>query len=561
MLINLHVKNLALIEEADVDFTKHLNILTGETGAGKSILIGSIQAALGAKIPKSMIRTGQESALIELIFETSNPEIEKKMEEYEIPFEDGELIISRRITNSRVINKINDSTITLNRLRELAPMLLDLSGQHDNQLLLHPENHLKILDHYGQEPIAGALQKTAAAYETRQRCQKELEENRIDEDRKIREMEFLRYEIQEIDEAALVPGEDEELELLYRKISHARDILEDCGSIYEMLSEDPMSASTLIGKSLSRMMSVSNLDESAQTLTDQLADLEALILDYCRDLHAYMHEMEFDEETFFETEERLNLINHLKSKYGDSIEKILAGRQERAKRLHDLENLEAYVTGLEAAYDKAQKELEEAAKALSLLRKDVITPLCEKIRQALASLNFHQVVFDIQLEKTEHYSAKGNDRACFMVSLNPGNPPAPLHEIASGGELSRIMLAIKSVLADAEQIDTLIFDEIDAGISGRTAQKVSERLRLIAADRQVIAITHLPQIAAMADSHFLIEKTSDETSTISSIRQLTEEESVLELARMLGGVKITDAVLDNAREMKALAEGIRCNIQ
>ena len=488
MLINLHVKNLALIEETEVDFTDHLNILTGETGAGKSILIGSIQSALGAKIPKDMIRHGCDSALIELIFHTKSQAVQKKMEEFEIPFEDGEIIISRRITNNRVINKVNDISVTIGRLKELSPLLLDLSGQHENQLLLKPQNHLKIIDSYHRSVIAPVKEKTASLYHEYQELQKKLSEQNMGEEQRIREMEFLKYEIQEIEEAQLRPGED------------------------------------------------------------------SLLNDFNRELSSYIDSMEFDGEQFAEIEERLNLINHLKAKYGDSIEKIQKYHDNSVEKYEKLSNYEEYISEIKRELSKVKEKLDIQCERLTALRKEAAIPLTKLIKEALLDLNFLDVVFEIAFEQSEHYSALGKDNVCFMISTNPGQAVRPLHEIASGGELSRIMLAIKSILADEENIETLIFDEIDTGISGRTAQKVSERLAYIAKKRQVIAITHLPQIAAMADSHYLIEKTSDANSTISNIYPLSEEESVKELARMLGGVKITEAVLQNAREMRALAK-------
>ncbi len=557
MLINLHVKNLALIEEAEVDFGENLNILTGETGAGKSILIGSIQSALGARIPRGMIREGSDSAWIEMVFRTDSEIIRAKMEEMELPFEDGEIIISRRITNHRVINKINDTTVTTARLKELAPMLLDLSGQHENQLLYDPANHLKIIDHFGGEEVGKVRREVSRIYDHYREIRSLLSKQDIDQEQKNREIEFLRFEIDEITKAGLREGEDEELEKTYQKIAHSREILQSCGQIHDLLSAGPQSASDLISQSTGLMEEAAAYDETASGLMDQLMEIDALVNDFNRELSSYISSMEFDEESFYQIEERLNLINHLKSKYGRRITDILSYEKKSQARLHELENHEEFIENLRKEYDKTQKELEEACDRLTLLRKKASGPLCEEIREALGDLNFLHVDFDVQFEKAKEFGREGNDRACFMISTNPGIMPAPLAQIASGGELSRIMLAIKSVLADTEDVETLIFDEIDAGISGRTAQKVSEKLRRISRGRQVIAITHLPQIAAMADTHFLIEKTSDDSSTISQIHLLDPEESVMELARILGGTRITQTVIDSAREMKHLAEDLK----
>ena len=553
MLLNLHVKNLALIEESDIDFTSHLNILTGETGAGKSVLIGSIQSALGGKIPKDMIRNGCDSAMIELVFHTESEAVRQKMEELSIPFEDGEIIISRRITNNRVINKVNDCSITVSGLKELSPLLLDLSGQHENQLLLKPQNHLRILDNYDKTEITPAKEKTAELFAKYQKTDRALKEQNMGEEERLREIEFLKFEIQEIEAAALKEGEDQELEELFTRISHSRDILSACGAAYEITSAGSSSVETMLGQAIRHLSDVIRYDDNLSGLMEQLSTVDGLLNDFNRDLSEYMSSMEFDEETFVHTEERLDLIHRMKAKYGNTIAEIRDYKDRSEKRLTDLLHFDERMEALKLERDRLKTELDKACAVLSGFRKKAALPLAEAVKNALLDLNFHQVRFEIAFTEASTYRADGRDQVCFMISTNPGMDVRPLQEIASGGELSRIMLAIKSVLADEEQVETLIFDEIDAGISGRTAQKVSERLSQIAGKRQVIAITHLPQIAAMADSHYLIEKTSDEKSTISRIYRLSEEESVEELARMLGGAEITSTVLDNAREMRKLA--------
>ena len=561
MLINLHVKNLALIEEADIDFHNHLNILTGETGAGKSILIGSIQSALGSKIPKDMIRKGCDSALIELIFHSESQAVKERLEEYEIPYEEGDIILSRRITNSRIINKINDCTITVARLKELAPLLLDLSGQHDNQLLLRPSNHLEILDRYDKEEISPLKKKVAAVYHDYRALLSQLASESMGEDQRLRELEFLKYQIREIEDARLIVGEDEELEEQYQKISHAREILSLCSSVYQQTSDGADNASLLVGHSFRQLQQAAAYDNDLEPVLEQLGTIDALLGDFNRELSSYMASMEFDEATYREIEDRLNQINHLKAKYGGSIDAIHQHLETSRASYDKLTHFQEYLADLESRKESLRSELDRLCKKLTGCRQRAAAPLAEQIRQALYDLNFIDVDFSIDIRQKEEASADGRDHVCFMISTNPGMPKGPLHEIASGGELSRIMLAIKSILADEDQIETLIFDEIDTGISGRTAQKVSERLAKIAEKRQVIAITHLPQIAAMADSHYLIEKSSDKHSTISSIRLLSQEDSVAELARMLGGARITEAVVENAREMKSLAKKVSIGFQ
>ena len=554
MLINMHVTNLALIEETDVDFTDHLNILTGETGAGKSILIGSIQSALGGKIPKDMIRDGKDSALIELVFQTDSRRVLDKLEEYDIPCEEGEIIIQRRVTKGRILNKINDNSVTRARLKEIAPLLLDLSGQHENQLLLNPVNHREILDSYAAEEIQPAREKVQSLYLQYSRLKRELSEKAMGEDERLRELEFIQYEIREIEQANLRDGEDEELEEQYTVLSHAMEILEDAGSVQEMTSAGQNNAADLIGRSAARLSSLETLDPNAADLIEQLSTIDSLLNDFNRDLATYIDAMEYDSDSLSQVEERLDQINHMKARYGGSIPGIRAYYKDILEKQDKLLHYEEYLSDLNRQFEKVSGDLERASEDLTTLRKKAAKPLVEAIKTALIDLNFPDVAFELSFDRTDHFTAQGRDEVCFMISTNPGQAMRPLHEIASGGELSRIMLAIKSILADEEQIETLIFDEIDTGISGRTAQKVSEKLSRIARSRQVIAITHLPQIAAMADAHYLIEKTSDDTKTISNIYPLDEEESVVELARMLSGAKVTDAVLENAREMKALAD-------
>ena len=554
MLINLHVKNLALIRESDVDFSQMLNILTGETGAGKSVLIGSIQSALGGRIPRDMIRPGADSALIELVFHTESPAVKNMLAQFDIPWEDGEVIISRRVTSQRVINKVNDTTITIGRLKELAPLLLDLSGQHENQLLLKTENHRRILDSYAGESLRPVKEKVAALYHEYMKLKGQLEEDTIGEEERIREIEFLSFEIDEITNARLREGEEEELEEEYRRISHAREILSDCQEIHMMMSEGRDNASDLAGRAVRLAGNVADIDSRAEDLLSQITTIDALIGDFNRELSAYIDDMEYDDETFAQIEERLDLIQHLKSKYGPDVKSIFAYRKRSEEKREKLTHYEEHLAALKENFSRTGEMLEKECSILSSLRKKAALPLQDRIRKALMDLNFLQVRFEIEVEDSERFSEQGKDRVCFMIAPNPGMDMCPLAQIASGGELSRIMLAIKSVLADEEEIETLIFDEIDTGISGRTAQKVSEKLALIARKRQVIAITHLPQIAAMADTHYLIEKTSDEDMTISHIYKLNEEEAGKELARMLGGTKITGAVMENAREMRRLAQ-------
>lgn len=559
MLLNLHVKNMALIDEIEIDFSENLNILTGETGAGKSILLGSINAALGAKVSRDVIRKDADYGMIELVFSVEREETLQKIKAMDIPVdEDGILIISRKIMKNRSISKMNGQTVTLSVLREVSSLLIDIHGQHEHQSLLHKRVHLEIVDSYGRKEMEPIKEKLRTAYALYQKLSHALKEANIDEEERLRELSFLRFEIEEIEQAHLTAGEDEELEKECRKMCNSRTLVETAGEVYQMMGyEGEQSVGTVLGRAVRQFASVTGLDEEAGSIGSQLEELDSLCNDLNRELSEYLTSLEFDDATFREVEDRLNVIHGLKAKYGQTIEIINQYLEKQKSREEELLHLEERKEALREEAEKAGKQLDGFCEKLSRLRKAAAKELSKAISEALIDLNFLDVSFRIDFSKLSHYTAEGYDEACFLISTNPGEPLKPLQEIASGGELSRIMLAIKSILARVDTIDTLIFDEIDVGISGRTAQMVSEKMTHIARNHQVIAITHLPQIAAMADSHYFIEKKAEDSRTSTSIVKLSREDSICELARMLGGVEITDRVLESAKEMKDMAEKVK----
>ena len=549
MLLELHVKNLALIEKADVEFGEGLNILTGETGAGKSIIIGSVTMALGGKAPKGSIRPGADYAYIELVFSVTGEEKRKALRELDVePTEDGLVIISRKLTSARSISRINDETVTMARLSQITGLLLDIHGQHEHQSLLYKSKHLEILDAYVKAATQPVKQTIADRYRIYRSLEEKLRGFDLDAESRIREADFLRFEIEEIETSALKEGEEEELTSVYRRYSHSRRIAECLGAAYEAVEGD------WLARALKEVEQASEYDESLGGIRDQLYDADSILRDAGREMSAYLDSMEMDEETFRKTEERLDLIHNLQAKYGPTVEAICQKLEQKKKRLGELEDYDAHKKRMEQELEECRNGLEKLCTQLTGIRKKASRTLVKKIRQGLVDLNFLDVEFDMEFEKLDHFTPSGWDGAQFLISTNPGQPMRPLKDVASGGELSRIMLAIKTVLADSDDIPTLIFDEIDTGISGRTAQKVSEKLMLIARSHQVICITHLPQIAAMADSHFEIAKSASQGRTITTIRLLDRQASVEELARLLGGARITEAVLKNAGEMKELAD-------
>ena len=549
MLLELHVKNLALIEKADVEFGEGLNILTGETGAGKSIIIGSVTMALGGKAPKGSIRPGADYAYIELVFSVTGEEKRKALRELDVePTEDGLVIISRKLTSARSISRINDETVTMARLSQITGLLLDIHGQHEHQSLLYKSKHLEILDAYVKAATQPVKQTIADRYRIYRSLEEKLRGFDLDAESRIREADFLRFEIEEIETSALKEGEEEELTSVYRRYSHSRRIAECLGAAYEAVEGD------WLARALKEVEQASEYDESLGGVRDQLYDADSILRDAGREMSSYLDSMEMDEETFRKTEERLDLIHNLQAKYGATVEAIRQKLEQKKKRLEELEDYDAHRKRMEQELEECRNGLEKLCTQLTGIRKKASRTLVKKIRQGLVDLNFLDVEFDMEFEKLDHFTPSGWDGAQFLISTNPGQPMRPLKDVASGGELSRIMLAIKTVLADSDDIPTLIFDEIDTGISGRTAQKVSEKLMLIARSHQVICITHLPQIAAMADSHFEIAKSASQGRTITTIRLLDRQASVEELARLLGGARITEAVLKNAGEMKELAD-------
>ena len=553
MLQNLHVKNLALIDECEVEFGQGLNIMSGETGAGKSIIIGSVNLALGQKVPKEMLRDSEETAFVELVFYVDNEDTLAKLREMDIEVEDNTVILSRKITAQRAVGRVNGEAVSVSKMKEVASLLIDIHGQHEHQSLLSKKNHLVILDEFAGAKLSEEKAKMADLFREYKKLKEEFESSNLDGEQRARELSFLEYEVKEIEDANLVVGEDEQLEQDYKKFSNGRKIMEGVNNAYKATGGDMGSASEIIGAAVRELSAVASYDEKVAELEGQLIEIDSLLSDFNHEIASYISGNEFDEEHFYNTQKRLDEINHLKSKYGNSIEEILEALEEKSKRIEVLNDYDEYIKKLETNLKSKEEELSAVSNKVSEIRQEEAKELTKQIIQALNDLNFLDVNFEMEFSRLSSYTANGIDDAQFMISTNPGEPIRPLERIASGGELSRIMLAIKTIMAENDSIDTLIFDEIDTGISGRTAQMVSEKMNSLGRSHQIICITHLPQIAAMADTHFLIEKSVENESTITNIHKLSDEESVTELARMLGGVEITDTVISNAREMKQMA--------
>lgn len=555
MLKNIHVKSFALIDEVEINLASGLNVLTGETGAGKSIIIDAVNFALGQRVSKDVVRDDAEYALSELVFEINDDKTKERLNQFDIPLDDNEVLIQRKITNGKSTARINGETVTLSTLKLIAAGLIDIHGQHDNQSLLSKTSQQNLLDTILSDELKELLIRMKDTYVNLNNKISEYEQLNTKEAEK--EIAFLQYELNEIDSASLHEGEDEALESDYKKMNNSKRIADLVSGAHRITGYDSEGAGSLIGRALSMIRQASSIDDDAKDLELILNDIDGLLNDFNRSIADYEMSLDFSDEDYKNTEDRLNLINSLKNKYGKSIKEILDKRDEFENELNRLLNADEYKSALLSEITSLKKEAYKLCKEISAIRKKGANKLSGEIAEALLDLNFLDSQFEIKVTSDEeNMKQSGYDDIEFFISTNPGEALKPLNQVASGGEMSRIMLAIKSVCAN-DSTATLIFDEIDTGISGRTAQKVSEKMSRIAKEHQVIVVTHLPQIAAMADTHFEISKSVNNGRTITSIETLSEEGKIKELARMLGGVTITDKVLENAKDMKKQADEIK----
>ena len=541
MLIELHIKNLALIKKADIYFKEGLSVLSGETGAGKSILIDSINLALGAKASKDIIRIGENEGIVELIF-TLDEKRKEKLRTLDISFEDDLLIITRKISSTRSVCRINDETVTLAKLREVTDTLIDIHGQHEHQSLLSAGNNLALLDSFCSEKLTEIKKNLSKNYGELKKINHRIQEG-IDERLRKREIDILDFEISEIKKADIKPNEEEELEQVFKKgksISKINDVLSDL--LEELENED-------IGSNIKSVSEIAVLDNSLDIVLSNLNTIEDLIAETMHYISRYLDNLEYDEEEHDRVIERLDTIRHIKSKYSSDYNKIKELLKEKEKRLEFLKDFDDEVLVLKENAIKLEECIIKDCTKISEIRKDVAVTLAKRIKEELEDLNFLGVEFEIKFTKREKISRDGFDAVEFLISTNPGQPLKPLQMVASGGELSRIMLALKTVFANNDDIQTLIFDEIDTGISGNTAVKVGEKLSHISRSHQVLCISHLPQIAVMADQNLFISKSTDGKSTQTNIDLLDKDGKIKEIARLIGGNNLTEVVLKTAREM------------
>lgn len=555
MLTYIKAINIALIEEVELHLDSKLNIFTGETGAGKSMLIDSIQFAIGNRSSKQIIRKGQDMASVTLCFDDEIGMGTHYLKEHEIPTEASEIIIERVIYQSgRTIYKVNGSVVTRQLVKELSSLLIDVHGQHEPQSLLDITSHIHLLDSFGEKSFAEKKEAYKKCYERWQSVRTNLQKIGDNDRKKLQLRDMLTFQINEIASAKLKTHEEEDLKEQYEILSHAEKIMMQCQKSYEFLDgEGEVSATLLLGRAIHALQDISDITAEIKTLYDQFLSIEAELQDATYQIRRFADQVEYSPELLLEVQNRLDLIYRLKQKYGSSIEEILAYQAECEKELQELEASEQNKESLEKELVTLEKELRHLGAELSEERRAIASKIEVAIDDHLHDLQMPYAKFEVAINDLETFNSYGQNDVEFLIRTNLGEDLHPLSKIASGGEISRVMLAIKTVLVLGDTINTVIFDEIDTGISGVAAQKVAEKLAVIAKARQVLCITHLPQIAAMGDTHFLIEKQVLEASTTTHLEELKEVAIHEELCRLMGGI-VTESTLKSAAEIKARAD-------
>lgn len=560
MICELYLKNCALVEEVKVDFGKKLNILSGETGSGKSIILEGINLCLGGKYDRSFLRKGSEYGLVELTVDTKNEKFLKVLNDLDIEYRNDEyVIISRKLLKDGKTNtKVNGKNIRVGDLKILMSCIIDMHGQHQNQALYNKDNHIEFVDLYGKEKILPYIN-----------CYTEKYNEYLDIKRKIfktndnksemeiqREKDLLKFQINEISAAKLVVGELEELKRKRDIISNSEKIFSTLSESYSLLRGNEINSEDNIGKSVSLISNITKYDTRIEEIYSELEKVLYEIQDLSSSIRDYLDGIEFDPALLNEIEERIDVINSLRRKYGDTVEDILKYLEDITERLYIIDNREEEIKRLNEKLLIKSKELDISANELTEVRKDVSFELERELLDELSSLNMKNTRFKVNFNKID-YNENGNDDVEFHVSFNLGEDLNPLNKVASGGEMSRFMLAFKSILANVDSIESLIFDEIDTGISGRAAQIVGEKLSLISRSKQIICITHLPQIASFADNHYLIEKHVENERTHTSINLLDEKSKIDEISRLIAGKIITDKTIEHANEILNIANSIK----
>lgn len=556
MLHALYVKNFALIDDVEVNFDKGLNVVTGETGAGKSMLIDSLQVALGSRASMDFIRSGREKATVQATFDISQlPWIQQRMEQLGIEDEDGEdlLFLSREISRSgKNVCRVNGRLVSLGVYREMGTGLVDMLGQHEQQTLLNQDKHRWLLDQLGGQDLLTQAIKVKEIFLRWRQAHKELEELEQNAREIARRLDMLTFQVKEIEKAELSPNEEEELLSERRLLMNAEKIARLSGEIYGNLyggEQGETPAVEAVGKALTAFQELVRIDESLAPFVESLESALYQLEDVAREISSYSDQIEYNPERLDEIEHRLSLIKQLKYKYGSSIQEILEYQEQSAQEIEGLNNSTERAEGLRDVIKALQKEWLQEAKALSKLRTKTAQQLEKLVAKELKYLEMGGLDFRVGITEKKEISAHGQEDIEFLIAPNPGEPLRPLQKIASGGELSRIMLALKVLLSGVDEVPTLIFDEIDTGVGGKALQAIGEKLAQVGQFKQVICVTHGPQVACFADNHYLISKSVVEGHAQTSVELLNEMARVDELARMMAGREITEVVKNHARDM------------
>lgn len=565
MIIELSIKNFAIIDNLKINFTKGFNVLTGETGTGKSIIVESIGMILGQRANRNLVRSGKDKAILEGVFYLENPQkVNMILDRYGIDKDpENYLIITREIfSNGRSVSRVNGRTVTLIMLNDITSNLVDIHGQYEHQSLLQIENHIKLIDTFGDYELKRLLEQVEGKYKELSQEKRKLKDLTLDSIERDREMDLLKYQIEEIENSNLDKLDEEELLSEYNKISNIKEIEMVLGETANIMKDDGYNNYSIvdsINRCISNMNKIKGYGEEFEEYGKTLEYINYELQDLYRNIVNYLEKLDMDNERLMELEERIDTINKLKRKYGNSIDEILQYKDKIKERYNVLLNVEQAIEKINTNISIMEEELSHNCSKLTNLRKKISKSIEKMITQELKDLNMNNVVFKVDFKRLERFTEIGWDKIEFLISTNKGEDLKPLSQIVSGGEMSRIMLAFKRILADYDNIPTLIFDEIDTGISGRTGQVVGEKMKMISKNHQVICISHLPQIAALADTHFLIDKETVDDKTTTIVKKLEDEERIDELSRLLGGVDLTDTTKLHAKEMLEMSKRLNGN--
>ena len=549
MLNQLSVRNVAVIDKLDINLHDGVSVLTGETGAGKSIIIDSINMILGDRANKELVRYGTDKAVVQAVFDAPKSVI-NILEENDIYVEDETVIITRQVTKEgKSVARINGMVVTLNILREISDRLINIHGQHDNQALLTPIRHITFLDAYADNEEY--INRYKDILSKKREIEKKISSLEMDEQEKMQRIDLLEYQVKEIKKASLEKDEEDDLREQRDIYTNAEQITKSVNEAYMNLYEgdEIQSAYDGISIAVNEISQISDLNPQLKSIYDTLNEIMYSLEDTAHEIKEFGETVEFDEQALNEIEERLDLISRLKRKYGNSIEEILEYLKKAESKLNDIKLSDERTNELKEELKNITKELKEKGNVLTQRRENAAKVLEENIEKSLHELNMEKSKFKVNIENDGTFYDNGMDKVEFLISTNPGEPLKPLVKIASGGELSRVMLAIKSILADSDGVDTMIFDEIDTGVSGKAAMSIAKKLAVIAKNKQVICITHLPQLTAMADNHYLIQKNTDGELASTTLKELDEEGRELELARIIDGGEVTELALSHAKQM------------